>query len=113
MLRNVKTGHMVATVRRPGSTKTIDNPIGQSDCTISDDTFETFVRALDRLDRATGAPAEPAPTKWFMFTGLPLVQCGRGADEQARAYTELRARRYPAATYVEVDGEPTTRELQL
>lgn len=110
MLANVKSGQMVATVRNPGSIKIIDNLIVNPDYTISGDTFDALVRKLESLcilptNAAKAAEAEPA--KWFKFVGLPITHWGSGTEEQARAYAEIKARRYPGARYVEVDGEPT------
>lgn len=107
MLSNVTTRHMVATVRQPGSIAIIDNPIVNPDYTVSDLTFEAFVRNIERrLKTSSKAPAAEAPLKWFAFPGLPLLRCGRATEEQAREYAEIRARRRPGVSYVELDGAP-------
>jgi hypothetical protein len=41
--------------------------------------------------------------KWYRFTGLPITYWGQATEEQAKAYCAIRAKRYPDATYTEVD----------
>jgi hypothetical protein len=44
--------------------------------------------------------------KWYRFDGGPITHWGRATEAQAKAYRDIRAHRYPDATFTEVDGEP-------
>jgi hypothetical protein len=65
----------------------------------------TFV-GVEMVDR-TPEPAD----QWFKFTSpTALTQHGRGTEEQARTYAEMRSQRFPGTTFVEIESEPSLEE---